>query len=261
MSIPDIDFADPKVFNPVGFEKYNNENMAVAPQIKVNKSYNPFGDAPFKSVQNKQWQQLFGNSYLDEDSSISNLNLQQEIEIEKTNFKIEHAFQLPNGFIVTEYKNHLLIVDQRAAHERILYEKYLNNIKKRAAPIQQLLFPRTIELSKQDYALAHEIMNELKDIGFDVADFGKECLIINGVPAETAKGSEKDLLEGIIEYFKHNADQFAGDKRKTLAVALAQNEAIFRTKTMEQEELISLLNQLCLCAIISIQTKWKTHLY
>jgi DNA mismatch repair protein MutL len=128
-----------------------------------------------------------------------------------------------------------------------LFEKYIQNIQSRKAPIQQLLFPRTIELSKHDYALAHEIMEEMRDIGFDVADFGTNCLIINGVPAETAKGSEKELLEGLLEYFKHHANEFAGDKRKALALALAQNEAILRSKTMEHEELIGLLERLFAC--------------
>jgi len=113
--------------------------------------------------------------------------------------------------------------------------------------VQQLLFPRTIELSKTDYILAHDLLDDIKDLGFDVADFGTNCLIINGVPAETIKGSEKELLESLLENYKNNSGSFAGDKRKALALSLAQNEAILRTKHLEKEEQIELINQLFKC--------------
>jgi DNA mismatch repair protein MutL len=94
-------------------------------------------------------------------------------------------------------------------------------------------------------------------LGFDVADFGSNCLIINGVPAETMKGTEKELLEGLLENYKNNASHFVNDKRKNLAVSLAQNEAIFRTKTLENEEIILLLEHLFKCEHPSIRPNGK----
>jgi DNA mismatch repair protein MutL len=172
---------------------------------------------------------------------------QQQLQIEHIENETIEAFLLPNGFIAASRKNQLLVIDQRAAHERILFEKYTQNIIYRSAPVQQLLFPRTIELSRQDYIIAHDILDDIKDLGFDVADFGTNCLIINGVPAETVKGTEKELLEGLLEHYKYNAQNFAGDKRKALAGALAQNEAILRTKTLEKEEIEELVSQLFKC--------------
>ncbi len=84
---------------------------------------------------------------------------------------LSKAFQLPEGFIAANKDNHLIIVDQRAAHERILFDKYFQNTMNRKAPVQQLLFPRTLELSAHDYALAHDIIEEMKDIGFDVQTY------------------------------------------------------------------------------------------
>jgi DNA mismatch repair protein MutL len=255
--IPEIDFGDPNVFNPVAFLKHNN-NISTPPKVSVNKSYNPFIDQNVvKQAQNSQWHKLFENKYIDDTIPEIEREFQSKIELEENRYTIANAFQINEGMIAALVNAQLIVVDQRAAHERILYEKHMNNLMKRSAPIQQLLFPRTMELSNQDYHLAHEIFDEMKELGFDVADFGSNCLIINGVPAETMKGTEKELLEGLLENYKNNASHFVNDKRKNLAVSLAQNEAIFRTKTLENEEIILLLEHLFKCEHPSIRPNGK----
>ncbi|MCC6817448.1 MAG: DNA mismatch repair endonuclease MutL [Bacteroidia bacterium] len=246
--IPELDFGDPNTFNPVAFLKHEDEpNSLGKPAVKVNQ-FDPFkSGSNMRGVQTSQWHKLFENNYLE--SRENTQPIQQLIPNNLKNAQITDAFQIAEGFIVANKDNKLIVVDQRAAHERILYEKHLNSIQRRSALTQQLLFPRTIELSGPDYAMAHEILEEMKELGFDVADFGTNCLIINGVPAETMKGTEKDLLEGLLEHYKNNASQYAHDKRKNLAVSLAQNEAIFRTRSMEKEELIDLLEQLFDCEL------------
>ena len=248
---PELEFADKNVFNPVGF--LNREVVHTqSPDVKTNKSYNPFAsEQQWKNVQTSQWHKLFDtnidqkesvHTFISSSNEISNngLGLSQDI----IDFEV---IQLSNGCLATNRNGHFYIIDQRAAHERILFEKYSQNIVYRSATVQQLLFPRTIELSKTDYMLAHDLLDDIKDLGFDVADFGTNCLIINGVPAETIKGSEKELLESLLENYKNNSGSFAGDKRKALALSLAQNEAILRTKPLEKEEQIELINQLFKC--------------
>ncbi len=255
-SMPELEFADPRVFNPVGFLQ-PEKSHSTAPEKKPDRGYNPFQEqGTWKSVQNAQWHKLFDNSYV-ENTQAGSPGQQQELKIELNENEAVEAFLLPNGFIAASRKNQLIVIDQRAAHERILFEKYTQNIVYRSASVQQLLFPRTIELTAQDYVMAHDILDDIKDLGFDVADFGSNCLIINGVPAETVKGTEKELLEGLLEHYKHNAHNFAGDKRKALAGALAQNEAILRTKTLEKEEMLELVLQLFKCENPSVRPNGK----
>jgi len=256
-AMPELEFADPRVFNPVAFIK-SESNHAAAPEKKVDKGYNPFQEqGTWKQVQNAQWHKIFDNAYIDREPTLEATPGQQQLQMEHPENEAVEAFLLPNGYIVSSRKNQLIIIDQRAAHERILFEKYCQNIIYRSATVQQLLFPRTIELSKQDYILAHDILDDIKDLGFDVADFGTNCLIINGVPAETVKGTEKELLEGLLEHYKHNANNFAGDKRKALAGALAQNEAILRTKTLGKTEIEELVSQLFKCENPSVRPNGK----
>lgn len=248
-SMPELDFSDPNVFNPNRL--INNSSHAVSvPEPKINKSYNPFKteeQKTWKSVQSQQWHKLFENEYLQTEQEVSKELIQKELPLEQQIFEFDTFLMLPNGYISTVLNGNLIIIDQRAAHEKILFEKFAQNIKNNSSITQQLLFPRTIELNHLDYHLAHDILEEIKDLGFDVADFGNNCLIINGVPAETIKGSEKELLEGLIENYKNNASNYSGNKKEALALALAQNEAIFRTKHLETAEIKDLINQLFKC--------------
>ncbi len=247
-AMPELEFADSNVFNPVGFLKTEKQHTN-QPQIKTDKSYNPFEQQKtWKQVQTAQWHKLFD----DTPNTLQNQELPKAQTFDKqlglhTEIAVIETMQISGGYMAAVKNGVLLIIDQRAAHERILFEKYSENLVYRSATVQQLLFPRTIELSATDYAIAHEVLEDIKDLGFDVADFGTNCLIINGVPAETIKGSEKELLEGLLENYKHNAGSYAGDKRKALAHSLAQNEAIFRTKTLDKEEQTALVQQLFKC--------------
>ena len=244
--IPELEFSDPNVFNPVAFLQQNNSETVKKPSGS-SQQFTPFpSNNSMRGVQTAQWHKLFENQYL-ENRQDKEEAPQQQLKIDNPVHSISDAFQLANGYLIAKKDEQLIVVDQRAAHERILFEKYMHSIERRSAPIQQLLFPRTLELSGTDYILAHELLDEMKELGFDVADFGSNCLIINGVPAETIKGTEKELLEGLLEHYKQNASQFAGDKRKALAVSLAQNEAILRTRNLKSEEINDLLNQLFEC--------------
>lgn len=256
-NMPELEFADPNVFNPVGFLRNKDAIQNGPPQPKVNTGYNPFRENDtLRQVQGAQWHKLFENEY-SKPQDTEQQAIQHQLHIDPQETEVIEAFLLPNGYIAANRNNHLLIIDQRAAHERILFEKYSGNMVYSSASVQQLLFPRTIELSSQDYVMAHDILDDIKDLGFDVADFGNNCLIINGVPAETIKGSEKELLEGLLEHYKHNASNFAGDKRRALAVALAQNESILRTRTLEKEEISELVNSLFKCETPGIRPNGK----
>jgi DNA mismatch repair protein MutL len=171
--------------------------------------------------------------------------------------KFDDAFQMANAWIVVKKDQSLLLVDPKAAHERILFDQYIQHIQNRQAPIQQLLFPKTVELSPQDYVLAHELIDDLKHLGFDVADFGQQCLIINGIPADAQKGNEKDLLEAVLEYVKQNSGDLKTNKVKTLALGLAQKASTLRKQLLQKEEIMELLHNLFKCEQPNVRPNGK----
>lgn len=249
-AVPELDFNKGDGLNELSFKTPNHFSIS-APEPKINKGFNPFKSETkdtFKTFQNQQWHQLFENSFVEKNvTQNSDNHAQHPLIKDEQEYRVSDCLILSSGYIVSTRNDALIIIDQRAAHERILFEKYCSNIIYRSAAVQQLLFPRTIQLSPSDYAMVHELLDDIKDLGFDVADFGSNCLIINGVPTETIKGTEKELLESLIESFKNNSSRFSGDKRQALALSLAQNEAIFRTQVINKEEAQALIDRLFKC--------------
>lgn len=159
----------------------------------------------------------------------------------------KRPFQLHNRYLVTHLKSGFLLIDQQAAHERILFEKFLRQLNERQAPSQRSLFPVTMELPPADAELLDSIREELLALGFLLESFGGNSLIIQGVPADLAgKLSEKALVEELLEQYKRNLDlQVSG--RDALARALARSAAVKRGQSLDITEMRSLIDQLFAC--------------
>lgn len=157
-------------------------------------------------------------------------------------------FQLHNRFIMKQVRSGLMIVDQQAAHERILFEKYTDQIKSKSAQSQQSLFPQAVSFSPADFALVLEMQQEIEAIGFRFEIFGKNTLLVNGTPANLPAGREKDLFEGLIEQFKINQSELAIPILENLARSLAKRASIKAGQKLEKEEMQSLLDNLFGCS-------------
>jgi len=156
-------------------------------------------------------------------------------------------FQIHQQYIATQVKSGLMLIDQHRAHERILYERFLQQLKNRSGASQQSLFPQTVELSPADFALVNDMKDELHAIGFEFSSFGNSALIINGVPADLKATNEKALFEGFIEQFKHFQESLSISVDERISRALAQRSAIKSGIALTQEEMSSLIDQLFAC--------------
>jgi DNA mismatch repair protein MutL len=92
-----------------------------------------------------------------------------------------------------------------------------------------------------------ELLPELKSIGFDISEFGKQTFIVNGVPADTANFDSLKLLEGLIENYKLNFQELRSNKRENLARSMARNMSIKSGKLLTQEEMNNLIDELFAC--------------
>lgn len=156
-------------------------------------------------------------------------------------------FQIHQKYIATQVKSGLMLIDQHRAHERILYERFLQQLKNRTGASQQSLFPQTIELTAADFALVNDMRDNLHAIGFKFSDFGKTALVIDGVPADLKSTNEKDLFEGFIEQFKHFQETLSISVDERISRAIAQRSAIKSGTLLTQEEMSSLIDQLFAC--------------
>ena len=156
-------------------------------------------------------------------------------------------FQLHFQYIIRQVKSGLMFLDQQAAHERILFEKFLNQLNNKSAESQQSLFPQTVVLSSADFAVVMEMEQEIAALGFRFEIFGKNTLIVRGVPANLSSGREKELFEGLIEQFKINQSELALPLRENLARALARRAGVKTGQKLEREEMQALIDNLFAC--------------
>ncbi len=205
-----------------------------------------FGNALQRSnLQN--WEKLFDGR--ENESQLFHSSSAPLSRDEKTTMRFESAinthqefaptesafFQLHNRYLVRSVKNGLMIIDQQVAHERVLFDKYLVFLRGNSGSSQQSLFPQSIDLSLADFALVMEMEAEIKALGFIFEIFGKNTLLISGIPADLT-GNEKELFEGLIEQFKKNQSELSLPVRENLARSLAKRAAIKSGLRLEQEE-------------------------
>ncbi|HZX75361.1 MAG TPA: DNA mismatch repair endonuclease MutL [Cyclobacteriaceae bacterium] len=153
------------------------------------------------------------------------------------------VFQLQQKYVVRAMKSGLMIIDQQAAHERVLFEKFSAQMKGTPETSQQSLFPQVVDLSPADFALAMEIQKEIIAIGFRFELFGKNSLLISGMPSGI-HGEEKEIFEGLLEQFKKNQAELSLPLHENVARSLAKRASIKTGDTLEKEEMEALVEGL-----------------
>ncbi len=159
----------------------------------------------------------------------------------------KEPYQIHGQYIVNQIKSGFLLIDQQAASERILYERYLQALQQQAVATQKALFPKHLELPPADAALLREILHEINDLGFDVAEFGGNTFIIHGYPATLPSGREEELLEKVLHQYKENLELELG-VTDNLARSMARNAALRRGQMLGATEMQDLIDQLFACA-------------
>ncbi|CAN1541290.1 MutL DNA mismatch repair enzyme (predicted ATPase) [Spirosomataceae bacterium] len=168
-----------------------------------------------------------------------------------------NAIQVHFQYIIAQVKSGLMLIDQQNAYERIFYEKYLKEISTQPNASQQLLFPKTVTLTAIDYAMSFEIIDMIRNIGFNVEEFGQNTYLINGVPSQFMDEDEGVLFKSIIEQYKINENNQKVDKKEALAKTLAKRNASKMAKFLSKLEMSSLINQLFETSMPSVSPDGK----
>ncbi len=152
-------------------------------------------------------------------------------------------YQMHNKYLISSVKSGIAIIDQHAAHERILYERALKGFEERAFHSQQLLFPLLLELDVEEDALFQEVRESLGSLGFVIRDFGPRTYSVEAVPAGLKRASETDMIHAMLEeYVEFRHANF--EPRKALAASFACKAALRTGDTLTAEEMTSLVDEL-----------------
>lgn len=245
---PSIDFEPENSFNVLP-PKQNQEIRA--PKTTVNSSFNPFKKET-NTGQTEALEDFYSNIQFEKEVEQESLTFESDInteENENATVGADSIFQIHNRYIVSQIKSGVIIVDQRLAHKRVIYDKLKLRFKNQSVVSQQLIFPENIELSSNDFSTIKEIWDDLKTIGFDIEEFGQNSIVINGVPIELKEVSIESTLQEIIETYRTTDKTIELSVTDNIAKVLADYSAIHQGKSMTKEEMEHLINQLFSCEI------------
>ena len=268
---PTLDFNQETGFSQMITSKAHED--IIPPQIAFNPEFNPFTSArnereiPFlrnageeRKTVTKNWGSLYEIVQPDARQERFELLGNRNIEIENQHLQStgKQIFQLHNRFIISQIKSGFMLIDQQSAHERILYERFAQQLESRQGASQQSLFPQTVTLNGADFELVKGLLPDIQSLGFQIREFGKNTLIIEGIPADIgANISEVEMLEHLIEGFKNNQSALKLNKRDSLARALARNTSIKSGTALSAEEMNNLIDELFGCEMPNISLSGK----
>jgi len=156
--------------------------------------------------------------------------------------------QLHNKYIVVETAEGFALIDQHAAHERILYEKALRAMNREFQYAQKLLFPLRIELPASDFALVKELQPTLEKLGFQITFVDDHTIELLSVPQDIPGNREQQALLDMLHYYKEYALLEYPDQREQLAASFACKAAIKSGDPLSDEEVEQLITDLYQCS-------------
>ena len=248
-------------------ETWKNDEVKKA-EVSHENSYKNFSTPTFRKQDVSGWEKMFEQNAIETSVEKSREDWKQEpsdAEMVTFSSKVNRephpdtrdqipakedtgaTFQIELTYIVAQMASGLLILDQQATHERILYERYLRQLQNTLGASQQCLFPQSLSLSPADFALVMDLQDELHSLGFVISEFGSSTIVINGVPADIYINNEKALFEGLLEQFKHFKSELSIDNKENLARSLAKKSALKKGNKLNSQEMVTLVGQLFAC--------------
>ncbi len=244
---PVLDFErDSSMDTPYEFKNSKSET----PKVNVNPDFNPFKPEGKSSYQNYRkeptanWESLY--------TGIDIQNIEVESETVNTDLFSEErssvkTYQIHNKYIVCSIKSGIVYINQHLAHQRILYEEFLENITVKEALSQQLLFPLEISFNKDDITLIKEIKEDLESVGFLFDKILTETIVIKGIPVSITESQITFIIEQLLEDIQNDIPDSSFSQLDIMSKSLAKSLAIKTGTKLNFKEQEELVNKLFLC--------------
>ena len=155
---------------------------------------------------------------------------------------------LKESYALLEGDEGLVLMEIRAAHERVLFEDLRRQLAAGTVPAQALLIPLTVQLTPRDFALAREFADPLRRLGFGIEEFGANTVKMETLPSTLDHSDPAAFLSGLLDDLAHAGDAGARSRIDTEALAAAVcNRALPRDNSLAPEEIHALLDRLLAC--------------
>ena len=156
--------------------------------------------------------------------------------------------QIHDSFIVAQSQDGMALIDQHAAHERVLFEKLQDQFSAGNIPVQNLLLPVQVEINHAEKGLLSEYLPELHRLGFLVEEFGGNTFVIKAVPSLLTGADYRKLLLDILDEIKmHGLSRQMDRLREEILSVMACHPAIKVHRKLDMREMEQLLRDLFSC--------------
>ncbi|MGB0896221.1 MAG: DNA mismatch repair endonuclease MutL [Flavobacteriaceae bacterium] len=246
---------------------YKGKTIA-SPTIEVDRTFNPFepdqkekttsgnfSSKPYQKKTTDSWESLYvglESKMTDNAIDVSTIEVESE-EVTGSFFDSEEVvqehvtLQVQNKYIVSKIKSGMVVIHQHRAHERILFEEFLQHITVHQAVSQQLLFPVVIDVTKEELAFLNDIQTVLEHTGFVFSKLENDAIEISGIPAaiknEQVRFIISDLLACVDEHSADDVSFYA----TLVAKSMAKSIAIKSGKPLSKQEQEDIVNRLFAC--------------
>ncbi|UZR93077.1 DNA mismatch repair endonuclease MutL [Chondrinema litorale] len=173
-----------------------------------------------------------------------NEQAEQEEKLNEHQARVQKTLQIKYKYIVAQVKSGLMVINQQAAHERILYDQFINRLESGKGISQKLVFPQTIELPPADCATLIGVLPELHQIGFELEPFGQQAFILRGIPAEIKESAADSIIESFLEQIKMNQTSLEDEKKSKMAKIMAKKASLKEGDRLHSDERQALIEQL-----------------
>ena len=264
-AVPSIDFS----IDSVPVAPYEKDRKPVAPSIDVPQGYSPFPNTQSKkpyptshiphssSPSQRNWDSLYSDfmqgtrGFGEAAKKISQDNSAAPAIQGFTSEKPETiCLQLDGKYIVTSSKDGLLIIDQRRAHIKILFEEFFKHINNGEQTTQGLMFPDSIDIEPNQQDAFEEILPELNRIGFRLEYDSDNRWNIIGIPSYSKKLDTRDIIKRMIESVDESGENYGKEGRNSndiiekLALVMARGAAINYGQKLNEEEMENIVTRL-----------------
>ena len=228
------------------------------PKTTYNPDYNPFNSSPssYSRQESKGWDKLYEGlethtpssfAYPEEESfgeEQPGPTLYKQAEESPSVETASRHYQYKGRFIMTSVKSGLMVIDQRRAHIRILYDRYLTQIASRQGTAQGVLFPDIVQFSASEIPVLQSIMEDLSFLGFELTDLGGGDYSINGIPTGIEGLRPAELVQNMVHTAIEKGCKVKEEVQGLLALSLAKAAAIVQGQVLSNEEMNALVDGL-----------------
>lgn len=181
-------------------------------------------------------------------SSQEDIDINKEENIEKPKHLplLRHIGQIGATYIIAEGPDGLYLIDQHAAHERILFEKMMNQLSE-VIPSQPLLSPEIVQLPLNQAVLLQDKLDVLEKLGFEIREFGPNTFQVRAIPALLIGINPLDAIRVVVEDFEDDEKPLGGMVESIIAARICKRAAVKGGQVLSKEEQRTLLENLEQC--------------